>query len=133
MRARVSVFIVLGVALVAVPLGFAIEPEPVVVFEPAPASFRSPTPVNVGSPKAAVAARFGMPSRIVSPELWVYHEFHTDHQAAAQRGFDTLAVVFTGDKVAHLRMVNGEMLTAALEAQRRAQQALLAQAPPRGR
>lgn len=113
--------IVVGATFVAAPAGFTAETPPAA----GPA-----TPAAIGSSKPAIAARFGMPSQIVSPELWVYREFYTDHQGAAQRGFDTLVIVFAQEKVIQMRIVNGEMLTAALEARQRAQTAALAAVPP---
>jgi hypothetical protein len=119
MHTGVFVFVVTSAVFVAADRGFAAAPPPSVVT--ATNSEDHVPPSERPLSKQIVAARLGMPSQIVSPELWIYREFYTDHQGAAQRGFDTLVIVFVGDRVDKMRLVNGEELTALLEANRRAQ------------
>jgi hypothetical protein len=126
MHRGIFVFMV-GATFIAANRGLAAAARPSVATTTANTDLQLP-PAS-GLTKETVVTRLGMPSQIVSPELWVYREFYTDHQAAAQRGFDTLVIRFVGNRVDKLRVVNGEALTALLENIRRARATSVAVAP----
>jgi hypothetical protein len=131
---RALVFSVVGlaaVAFVAAAPTLTAGPRPVTASATPPPEGGPRPLVACGTSKDTVLAKLGMPSQVVGPALWVYREFHTDHQEASQRGYDTLLVVFAENRVVMMRVVNGEQLDAMLA---RHPRELLAQAePPRKR
>ena len=84
-----------------------------------------------GTPKDVVAKKLGMPSLVLPGQIWIYRDFHTQHQDAARRGFDTLLVQFSDNRVLAMRVISSVALDAILEADRRAQAAQVAASSPR--
>jgi hypothetical protein len=71
----------------------------------------------VGTPRAELLKHVGPPDLRLSPDAWVYLHRSTNRPELSA-GFDTLVIVFEGDRVATMRIVaetSVRQLAAALE------------------
>jgi hypothetical protein len=68
----------------------------------------SDTFIKPGDSRGAVRQAIGVPPARFSPDVWVYWNYRTNHPRVNQRGFDTLLVIFKGDRVLRLDVVAGE-------------------------
>jgi hypothetical protein len=116
MPAHIPRLVAIATAFVAVQPVSAANPTQRPVLPRAATSTNSPAAKPFT--KSTIAARLGMPSDVLAPGIWVYREVHTDYRQANARGCDTLVVLFAGDDVKEMRMVNGDQLTALLNANR---------------
>ncbi|OHE89540.1 MAG: hypothetical protein A3G75_03940 [Verrucomicrobia bacterium RIFCSPLOWO2_12_FULL_64_8] len=62
--------------------------------------------VERGTPRVAVYAHLGTPSRQLSPEVWAYDGYKADTDAVNDRGCDTLIISFVNHRVADLKLAN---------------------------
>lgn len=75
--------------------------------------------LHPGNHREAVINQLGLPDSSLSPDLWVYPRAQSPNAADRRRGYDTLLVVFKGDHVSHLRLVNGSRVQEILAHQSR--------------
>ncbi len=63
-----------------------------------------------------VYATLGAPTRILAPDIWAYAGCTTDDPVARVKGYDTMVLMFSRDRLTSKRLVSGAALRAALRA-----------------
>src|SRR5439155_8930519 len=115
----ISTLVAVGATSVVPSVGRADEREPLIPFDATAAEVWHLPHFKVGAPRAEVLAEFGRPSEQRGPEFWIYRDFRSHFKSAYEKGYDTLVVIFSGEQVSRMRLVNGAQLTAALAEQQR--------------
>jgi hypothetical protein len=67
--------------------------------------------ITRGASQAFVWLTMGQPFRKISPDIWLYHGFQANLDAANEEGCDTLVVTFEKDRVVDLKLVNPRAIT----------------------
>jgi predicted secreted hydrolase len=62
--------------------------------------------VSLGATSGAVARVLGSPALEISPDTWVYHNYHADLDLANDQGCDTMVISFAQGKVVNMKLVN---------------------------
>jgi hypothetical protein len=63
--------------------------------------------------RTVLVAQLGQPTERLSSNVWVYADFRAPHRPAHER-YDALLVVFTGERVTRLRLVQSAAVVPAL-------------------
>ena len=62
--------------------------------------------IRTGATETAVKAALGEPLERLSADIWVYYNFHSNHQLAKNLGCNTLMVTLENGKVASLKLLS---------------------------
>jgi hypothetical protein len=62
--------------------------------------------VSLGSAKETVRCALGAPRQELSPDVWVYHNYHADPALPIEPGCDTVVITFARGKVSDIKLVN---------------------------
>jgi hypothetical protein len=62
--------------------------------------------VSLGATQGAVMRVLGSPALEISPDTWVYHNYHADLDLANDQGCDTMVISFVQGKVVNMKLVN---------------------------
>jgi hypothetical protein len=85
--------------------------------------------VTVGTHRRDVPERIGEPPDRFSPDVWVYWDYRDPRRATDER-YQTLIIIFTGDRVTRIRFTDTKETRAALAKFRRDQAIALLPPPP---
>ena len=67
--------------------------------------------ISVGATQGDVLRVLGSPSRELSSNAWVYHNYHADLALANEQGCDTAEIAFAQGRVADMKLVNHAAVT----------------------
>ena len=108
MNTRIASLLVLAAALSASALSAASQDTLAIAYSvnavtSASSGFEK---VSLGATQGTVLRVLGAPALEMSPNAWVYHNYHADLALANEQGCDTVMITFAQGKVADLKLVN---------------------------
>jgi predicted secreted hydrolase len=108
MNARIASVLILAAALSASALSAASKNTPAIAYSLNTVTSASSgyEKISLGATQGAVMRVLGSPALELSPDAWVYHNYHADLPLANDQGCDTVVVTFAQGKVADLKLVN---------------------------
>lgn len=65
--------------------------------------------ISVGTDRATVVAQFGYPTSAPARHIWIYRQLQASNLFHAE-AYDSLVLVFSGDQVSHIKLVNSEAM-----------------------
>jgi outer membrane protein assembly factor BamE (lipoprotein component of BamABCDE complex) len=108
MNTRIPSLLVLAAALSTSALSAASKDTPAIAYSVSAVTSASSgfEKVSPGATQGTVVRVLGAPALEMSPDVWVYHNYHANLALANEQGCDTVVITFAQGKVADLKLVN---------------------------
>jgi len=108
MKTRIPSLLVLVAALSASALSAASKDTPAIAYSVSDVTSASSgfEKISLGATQATVERILGSHRHELSPDVWVYHNYHADLALANDQGCDTVVITFAQGKVTDLKLVN---------------------------